>query len=161
MIRTVFFVFLSLSVVGFIGCQPSGLSGLVTLKGTVFLDDQPLAGAQIVFAPEEEGQRSASAVSLDNGTFAATTLKHNDGIYPGKYRIGVTKTEVIDRRTSEQIKRDNSDIADESMASIPPSPEPEFQIIVPERYNDFDSSGLTVEVGKSGQKNFEMRLTSQ
>ena len=160
MIRTVFFVFLSLSAIGFVGCQQSSLSGLVPLKGTVFLDDQPLSGAQIVFAPEE-GQRAATAISSgDDGKFTVTTLKYNDGIYPGKYRIGITKVDVIDRRTPEQIKRDSSDIVNES-SHIPPSPELEIRAIVPERYNDFNSSGLTVEVGKSGQKNFEIRLTSQ
>jgi len=150
-----------LMIVGVLGCSPGErLSGLVPLRGTIFLDDQPLAGAQIVFAPEE-GQRSASAISLNNGNFTATTLKHNDGIYPGKYQIGVTKVEVTDHRTPEQKIRDNSDLIDESMAHVPPSPELEIRAIVPERYNDFDSSGLTVEVGKSGQKNYEIRLTSQ
>jgi len=159
MIRIIFFGFL-LAVVGVVGCQPSGLSGLVPLKGMIFWDDQPLAGAQIIFDPEE-GQRSASAVSLDNGSFAATTLKYNDGIYPGKYRISVAKTEVIDHRTPEQKARDESSEIDESHARIPPSPELVIKAIVPEKYNDFNTSGLTVEVGKSGQRNFELRLTSQ
>ena len=163
MIRTILLVCLLGGVVGSLGCQQSGLSGLAKLEGTLYLDDQKLDGATIVFSPEPgqpEPIRAASAISRQNGSFSAMTLKYNDGIYPGKYRMSVEKVEVIDTRTPEQKKRDASTEIDGN-SKIPPSPEFQFKAIVPKKYNDFHTSGLTVEVGKSGQKDFEIRLTSQ
>jgi len=154
-----------LITVGFLGCKPAGLSGLVKLEGVIYLDDERIDEARITFSPEPgqpEPIRAASAISRSNGSFTATTLNFNDGIYPGKYRISVEKVEVTDLRTPEQKARDEAPVYDPN-PSIPPTPENWLQQkpIVPVKYNDFNSSGLTVEVGKSGQRNFEIRLTSQ
>lgn len=163
MVKKVFLGVLMFVFVGIGGCQPSGLSGLVKLDGVVYLDDERIGDAKILFSPEpgqSEPIRAASAISRRNGSFSAMTLKFDDGIYPGKYRISVEKFEVIDTRTPEQKKRDVSSVV-ESNSDIPPSPPITQKNITPEKYHDFNTSELTVEVGRSGLKNFEIRLSSR
>jgi hypothetical protein len=68
----------------------------VPVEGIVTLDDQPVPGATVLFLPDSEGGRSASAMTDGEGNFQLTTYQEGDGALPGKYRIMVTKTEAID-----------------------------------------------------------------
>ena len=81
------------------GCNRSGLSGLVVCKGKVTLGTVPLEGATVTFIPNAENstekniQRNAFAITDSAGRFTMTTLKENDGVYPGEYWVMVTKYE--------------------------------------------------------------------
>jgi hypothetical protein len=103
-------------------CGPDG-SGLVPVEGVLRYNDQPLAGAEIVFHPVSEGPGwMPVAVTGPDGSFRPATREPGDGIPPGRYRLTV-------------VWRPDDGTADE-----PPN-------LLPPRYARPDTSGLDVEVG--------------
>lgn len=145
-----------------VGCQPSThLTGLAPVSGTLTLDGIPLENAVVTLHPEpgqQESIRAASAVTGSQGKFAVMTLNPKDGAFPGKFRITVQKTEVVDRRTPEQISRDESTERGPELAAIPKSPKIETVQIVPARYMDPEITELRAEI-VDGKNNLELKLT--
>ncbi len=82
-------------VVLMLALTATGCGQTSTLKGRVLLDGQPVAGATVLFMPEEDGQgRPASGTTDSDGYFQLMTFRPGDGVAPGTYRILVSKTEV-------------------------------------------------------------------
>jgi hypothetical protein len=84
----------------------AGLSALVALgcggdrpvavKGVVNLDGSPLAGATVTFLPVGDSGRPATGETNQEGVFRLTSLKIDDGAYPGEYRVIITKISPIE-----------------------------------------------------------------
>jgi hypothetical protein len=140
------------------GCNQSGLSGLVVCKGKVMLDTVPLEGATVTLIPnienitEENKQRNAFSITNSAGQFTMTTLKENDGVYPGDYWIIVTKyepsgefikTEEIDPGTGEDI------LFEKSVNRLPAI------------YENYRKSQLRVMVPDSGVRDIVLELTTK
>jgi hypothetical protein len=70
------------------GC---GGSGLRKVEGEVLLDDQPVAGALVVFQREDSGGPPANAVTDEAGHFRLSTFASGDGVLPGTYKVTVSK----------------------------------------------------------------------
>src|SRR5262245_17864253 len=75
-----------------LGC---GSQRVVPVSGTVTMDGQPLAGAEISFAPiAKEGAIEAgpgSAGKTDKeGKFTLKTIKGESGAIPGKHRVAIS-----------------------------------------------------------------------
>jgi hypothetical protein len=78
-----------LAVLPLVGCSKRG--NLVKVDGIVYLDDQPLPDAQVMFIPIEAGEGSMSATGLtgSDGKFRLSTFSSNDGCAPGNYKVTV------------------------------------------------------------------------
>ncbi|MDR2706199.1 MAG: carboxypeptidase-like regulatory domain-containing protein [Planctomycetaceae bacterium] len=119
------------------GCRKSGLDGLYPVKGKITSNGEPLEGVSISLSPisNTPDRRPASALSDKNGNFSLTTLKPNDGAFPGEYKVSLSK--VISSMTYEQIKE------------IEMSGKNAFykaQDAMPEKYRLADTSNITLTV---------------
>ncbi len=56
------------------------------MSGVVLLDDKPVAGAAVVFVPNEGG-RPAHGETDANGRFQLTTFRERDGALLGRHAI--------------------------------------------------------------------------
>lgn len=124
---------LSLSVLVFAGCG----SGMVGLKGTVVFSDDgsPLTAGMICF--ETDTYVSRGMIGPD-GTFVLGSLKTDDGIPPGTYRV------FIDRAQQHVGKRgDGEDV---------------YEPMIDPKYADGRTSGITVEVTPSMKKQIEIKV---
>ena len=128
------------------GCSASGV-GRVT--GTVTLDGEPLAGAEVRFWPKDEPDLgAATAVTRADGTFEVLRdPRPGAGLKPGRYVILVARY----AGGRPQPEKD---------AAVAPAQEgiiPGTFNQLPARYNDRDRCPFTVEVGK-GHNDFPLAL---
>jgi hypothetical protein len=68
------------------GC---GQSETVTVTGTVMLNGQPAANAEVIFTPSKG--RVASGSTDAAGRFTLSTAKPNDGAVPGDHKVTVVE----------------------------------------------------------------------
>lgn len=129
------------------GCGP-GRPATVPVRGAVTLDGKPVAGAQVMLMPQEGG-RPAQGVTDDAGRFALETFAPGDGALPGRHAVTVTC-----RRVSGAAPD-----ADGLEGAVAPGG-PKVEWIVPQRYSDPKTSGLSAEVAP-GMKPLELPLSSK
>jgi hypothetical protein len=123
---------LALSLAGCSG-DPDKI-GAVPAAGSVTYKGKPLETGSIQFIPEKG--RSASGVIKD-GQFVMSTYEELDGAIPGKHAVIVSAYKEV---------------------KIAGRTEPEQVLIVPERYANPVSSGLTVEVPSGGKRDIDLKL---
>ena len=128
----------SLSVLMIIlGVTLAGCGGdLVSVKGVVTVDGQPLETGNVSFHPVDGGPVGHGAIQT-NGSFRIRTGTEN-GLAPGKYRATVVATS-------------------EAPEPTPQNPEPLPRLLVPARYGKPETSGLEYTVTSSGGR-FELEL---
>ena len=133
-----------LVAIAFMGCDAG--PKLVKAGGTVKYKDKPIPGADIIMMSDSSSSPSLARTD-DQGRFIVTT-DGKPGALVGSYRVAITaarnKREVSPGEalamTSEQIAANREDL-------------------VPIKYNNFESSGLTVTVSDDAAKNeFEFEL---
>src|SRR4029079_2417156 len=116
-----------------VGCgqgKTAAVNGRVQLKDGS--DVSVLEGYSLNF--ESEGGKSSAVGEVNaDGTFMLSTFGANDGAVPGKYRVAINP-----------LTNPNPD-------------KPPIKSKLPAKYENLDSSGLTVEV-KPGQNNIELEL---
>ncbi|MCR4411810.1 MAG: hypothetical protein NUV77_05210 [Thermoguttaceae bacterium] len=141
------------------GCGPS-TPATVPVSGTVTLDGQPLEGAAVSFVPIGQG-RPATGQTDSSGKFTLTSFQPGDGAPAGKYKVGVSK---LDKPADAKGGPAAAGAAPEgTRLSGPPvakGPEAPPKSLVPPKYVNPDTSGLTVEV-KSGMEPVKLELTSK
>lgn len=128
----------------------SGCSGepLGQVKGTVTLDGKPLSKATLTF--EAAGKRPAT-VRVESGKIVeATTLKTGDGVPVGSHKVAVSATEDAVSAVD----------ANPGAGKAPGAGYMTGKSLIPARYNNPDTSGLTVEV-KSGENVLDLQLDSK
>jgi hypothetical protein len=121
-----------------IGC--GGGPKLVKASGTVTYKGKPIPGADIIMMSDASSSPSIARTD-DQGRFTVTT-DGKPGALVGSYRVAITaarnKKEVSPgaalSMTSEQIAANREDL-------------------IPIKYNNFESSGLTADVGKDAAAN--------
>lgn len=124
------------------GCAGSQGPETVEVTGTVTMDGNPVEGANVVFHPLEGGEGVLASQSVTNaeGQFQLTTHvgggKYKPGIVAGKYAIVITKL----------------DKAAISTTFAPP------QNLLPKKYSNPATSGLTAEVVVGRPNEFEFPL---
>jgi len=117
------------------GCQPASTG---RVEGIVTLDGQPVDGA-LVFAVPERGL-GAKAKTDKNGRFSLReTGASRDGLSVGVHKIGVSKVDPS--------------------ASVAEDQEPTQ--LLPAKYADHVTSGLSVEVVAGEVKQFDIELRSR
>lgn len=128
---------LSYCLAAAVGCGGDEKPNLLPVHGTVMLNGQPLATGQVV-TMLETGRGAAGQIQPD-GTFELTTYEKGDGALPGTHKAAVTAYE-------------NSDMTD---------PEADLgKSLVPERYGNPETSGLTIDVTADGENAPVLELTS-
>jgi hypothetical protein len=110
--------------------------------GVITLNGKPLDGAQVILVPTS-GDHGGSALSEGDGRFRLATFPPDDGVVPGNYKVMIIKSLVPQ----------NPD------PGSPESTVPQFaKLLVPEKYTDAESSGLTVEIPASGKQDIRLEL---
>lgn len=134
-----------------LGCQPkSNLSGLVPVTGTVTLKGAPLAGAAVVFAPAPPSTARASSATTDaNGKFKLSTLKSDDGAFPGDYIVTILKTETVGKTYTPE---EANEYYNKNMKSPPP---PEQKNLVNVKFAKVDTSPLKATIEKDKKNEFK------
>jgi hypothetical protein len=127
------------------GCGGGNGLKLQKVSGVITFDGQPLTKGNVQFTPDSSkgtrGPMATGAIGSD-GKFTLTTATPGDGAPVGFYKVSVN-------------------CWDEGPAFDPNNPKPPTpaKSLIPERYADDSSSGLTAEV-KAGAKNeftFELK----
>ena len=154
--RSTFFSFsflLALSLIVFPGCSDgSGLS-VEMVEGTITLDGEPLAGATVGFSPADGEGMPAVGRTDESGKFVLTATQGGaagKGTTAGRYNVSITK-EALQREPTEQERK--------RMDETGVSPNIPIVSIVPKKYNNSNSSGLTAEVVR-GKNTFDFALES-
>lgn len=135
----------------FSGC---GSDGLVPVSGVVTLDGTPVSSGRVEFYPEE-GRPASGAIGSD-GRYTLSTNDNGHGVKPGKYTVTVTA-----REAAVQVPKYKS-MDDEMNGVINPEWKPPksdgVEWLVPERYSNRASSGLSAEVASGGDDiNFQLQ----
>ena len=152
-----------------IGC--TGTTGPKTepVSGVVTLDGNPLDGANVVFSPSGGGGKAAAGTTDSSGNYKLTTQNPSDGAVVGSYQVSITKVEgsapAVDLSgLSEQEKMKKSMEAyyssDRFKKQGGKAGGPEVKSLVPAKYGDPKTSGLTAEV-KAGPNSFNFDLKSE
>ncbi|MDZ7616849.1 MAG: carboxypeptidase-like regulatory domain-containing protein [Patescibacteria group bacterium] len=129
------------------GCGPSR-PATIPVRGTVTLDGEPAAGAQVMLIPEDGG-RPAEGTTDDSGRFNLRTFEASDGAQPGRHSVTVV---------SRRISGVNAD-ADGLEGDVAPGGV-KVEWLIPQRYSNPKSSGLTAEVAK-GMEPLTLELQSR
>lgn len=121
---------------------------LAPVKGTVTIDGSPLAKGTIIF--EASGQRPATA-RVENGQIVeVTTYKTGDGAPVGSHKVAISANE----------DGASAVVENPGEAKVPDANYMSGKSLIPARYNDPNTSGLTAEI-KRGDNVLEFKLTSQ
>lgn len=147
-----FLLIFCLSVVN-VGCGGADRPDLVEAEGSVTLDGQPLAGAQVslqMIDPPPEFQRPTIITTDTQGKFRPQTYGDTPGLPVGKYNVAVRKREST-------VPLDEGYDADSDTINGKPV---QWKLIVPRKYEDIEKSGLTLEVTDSGLNPETLALTT-
>jgi hypothetical protein len=143
-------IFLSVILLS-VGCNHSTISGLVPAQGKVLFDDVPIDGVNIVFTPQpgSASDRFATAVTKNNGTFTLETNGYK-GILPGQYNVTLSKMTATSKISSEE----------EEKLSIAgkPIPEPDVVYHIPWKYENAQTSGISITIDKKGKTDILIEL---
>ena len=137
-VRAVLWAMLPICMVG-CGGDPT----LAPVRGQVLLDGEPLPFGNISFQPEA-GQPAQGAIGPD-GQFELVTYGHGDGGTIGKNRVSVTCFDSQDPSRAENGAGE---------ATLGKS-------LIPQKYNNFDTSGLTHEISSDHTEPILIELSSK
>jgi hypothetical protein len=112
-------------------------SGTVTYKG------DPVAGATVTLVPQGEGTGGAG-ITQEDGSFTLKAFQ-DPGVVPGSYRVIITKREAPPQAGPE---------GGHDEGETPPPRD-----LLPSRYADPATSGITVEIPADGKDDLKFELT--
>jgi len=147
-----------LVIVGFVltGCSNSSRPPTYRVTGTVTMQGKPVAGAAVIFVPTGIDGEAASAITDSDGKYALTTWRAGDGARPGEYRVKISKQELAAVDPSKMVK--NLSIEEEQRIYVEnKKPPPPAKSLVPSKYQDESSSGLSHTV-PNGSSTFDIEL---
>ena len=130
------------------GCPNSSQPATYRVTGTVTMQGKPVDGAVITFVPTSNEGTAASAITDSNGKYALTTWSAGDGARPGEYRVKVNKQEQTAIDPAKVVK--NLTIEEEQKIYVEnKKPRPPAKSLIPSKYQDESSSGLSHTVPNS------------
>ncbi|MDR0335845.1 MAG: carboxypeptidase-like regulatory domain-containing protein [Planctomycetaceae bacterium] len=137
----------------FSGCSDGTSFRVETVEGTVTLDGTPVEGATLTFVPSVSNiGKSAYARTNSQGFFRLTAIQGGQsgaGTVIGNYLVAISKDTPVREPTEKELADQERGIAFE----IP------ITHIIPTKYNNAQTSGLTAEVIK-GKNVFNFNLKS-
>ena len=135
------------------GCGPSSqIEGLVPASGVVFYDGTPVAQATVIFSPTFSGKnaRPVSATTDEKGHFSMMTLNPGDGAFPGEYVVTIAKTEQMGEPKKETMP--DGKVVERGRT------DERIREMLPVKYKEAKTSGLTITIPEKGDKNIEFKL---
>ena len=148
----------SFSIMAVVGCGGSKWPPTYKSSGTVTLDGTPVERATITFYPLD-GQKPANATTDANGNYELTSFNAGDGATPGSFGVAIQKFPAIEIETIPGgTPYDESMNTDEG-----PSPDSEKDPVneLPEKYSNYEKSGLSATVVTDGENVFTFELKSK
>jgi len=140
------------------GCGSGGSSlPTVGVRGTVFLDSQPVEGATVVFGPSDAAGRTATGVTDSSGQFQLTTMSPGDGSLVGNYKVTVHKLSTTGGMSQEEYEKNYEALTTGKM-QVPPVV---TKNALPEIYRGTDTTPLVAEVKDTGGNQFSFELTKK
>lgn len=127
------------------GCGGPARPAMAPVKGKVLLDNAPIEGAAVMFVPSGGGRPALGSTNAA-GEFELMTFATGDGALLGEHKVSITKKEI-----SGVVSEDGLS------GSVAPGGIQE-KWIVPERYSQAETSGLTAKVER-GMQPIEFKLT--
>ena len=137
------------------GCSNSSRPATYRVTGTVTMQGKPVAGAVITFVPTSNEGEAASAITDSEGKYALTTWQAGDGARPGEYRVKVSKQEETAVDPSKMVR--NVPLEEDQKYVENKKPRPPAKSLVPSKYQDESTSGLSHTVPK-GSSTFDIEL---
>lgn len=116
--------------------QTFPVTGIVSFAG------KPLPSATVMFNPVAGDGHGSIALTDATGRYRLTTFTPGDGVVPGDYRVAITKIEL-------------GGTASDSPAAVAPDP----KNVLPAKYADHSTSGLTATVESKPDNTFDFALT--
>lgn len=125
------------------GC---GASEFAPVEGVVFFEGKPVEDATVTFKHEGEGTLSIGTTGTD-GSFELTLAgsQEEKGARVGSHQVMISAVQV------QQPQR--SGVEELGSIAMATAGSPKIKYLIPPRYGDFKTSGLTSEVG-GGSGNF-------
>ncbi|QDU36293.1 hypothetical protein Mal4_05770 [Maioricimonas rarisocia] len=120
------------------------VSGVVTYNGS------PVEGALVTFTPTDLNGSGANGRTDADGKFEMGTYESADGVRPGSYQVTVTKIPVT---VAEQPSEDDPNYDPDAGTA------PEAENVLPAKYADWSTSGLTADVGQDAITDLNFELT--
>lgn len=130
------------ALVFFVGCATDDSPKTVPAEGIVTLDGTPVEGASVIFIATQ-GSNNATAVTDKDGKFRANAFEHKSGAVPGDYKVTINKTDL--KPASEKAGETNVTVS----------------YGLPEHYSTVSKSGLSIQLGESGNKDIKFELTAK
>lgn len=133
-----------------VGCQkvdkPAGIPDLLPTTITFTQDGSPLTKASVTLLAlsPENAQWSAGGTTDDSGTLVVRTHAKYDGAVAGKYKIVVSKTEVVGGGAAV-----NSDLASAQQSA---ENKDQFFYLIEAPYRSGKTTPLEIEVAKGKSK---------
>lgn len=118
----------------------------IKVTGTVTYKDAPLAGATVIFQPVNHSN-AAVGVTDEAGRFQLRTFEVNDGAVPGEYTVAVLKEDGVGTR---HVSNGDGTVTEHYAKHL-----------VPEKYIDGSTSGLTASVAVNQPNDFKFQLTGE
>jgi hypothetical protein len=119
-----------------LGCGRSTGLNTAPVTGAVTLDGKPLTSGFVRFSPADGG-RGATGTIHEDGTYKLKNYTGEDGAPVGKHRVAVVAYQSAGGEESK------------------------LTYAVPERYANFDGSGLEFEVVAGQDNRFDIPLTAR
>ncbi|MCC6510820.1 MAG: carboxypeptidase regulatory-like domain-containing protein [Pirellulaceae bacterium] len=135
--------------------RPVSAGGKVSFKG------KPVEGALVTFMAKGDG-RSATAKTEADGTFKLTTVTPNDGALPGEYTVTIAKVEMKNQPQGGVVDINSGDPGaaySQAMSASASNQMHKLQKdLLPGKYGNAATSGLTQKVTKGEENNFTFDL---
>ena len=123
-----------------VGCGDAQRLATAPVSGRVTVGDQPVTKGQVIFTPEQG--RSAKGTIGPDGAFTLSTYADGDGAIVGKHRIAVISV----------TRPADADPQDLDVPSI---------WLIPQRYGNASTSGLSYEVTADGANDVTLELSTK
>lgn len=115
--------------------------GMAQVTGVVTLDGAPVEGASVSFRPVGGGRRAYGSTDGE-GRFHLSSYGARDGAALGAHQVAVTKM-VPTKAGAKRLEQARAAGTDESLLDTSAA---DYENLLPARYADPATSGLTVEV---------------
>jgi hypothetical protein len=139
--------------------------GAVPVTGTVTLDGQPVAGANVSFSPTSGGGKAAVGTTDASGKFTLTTMKSGDGAVPGAYLVTITKSATAQAPAFQDPRSSGGKLTPEQMQAMQEAMKggtgkTQTSSEIPAKYANRDTSGFSATITKGEANDFTFEMTS-
>lgn len=138
-----------------LGCGNDGRPPLAKVTGTVSYKGKPLVGANICFLPEQPGIRSALGTTDQTGRYSLLTYDPDDGAPVGKHKVVISLRGPPEKpKLDPALKAKYGEAYFEQLSGL-------GKLLIPEKYNSPESSGLSVDVVAGRRNVFDFDLQGE